>query len=444
MVNDLRHQEILINFTDDHTVRYPSFWLRDHCQCSECTHPHTKQRQVNTFDLNPDIQAVDATSTPEGLEVKWSHGDHQSLYPWRWLSEHIPFNAATTAKHPRQDWTHVNPASYNSVTVDHNSVMETSDGLRALLEQIRSCGFSFIANTPKTPEATESLLQRISFIRPTQYGSFWDFTSEAEPVDTAYTNLSLALHTDTTYFNDPAGLQLFHCLQPATEGGGQSTFADGFAAAAALYKLSPDYYNILSSVRITSHASGSSSKFGTFVNNASHAGGFPVFTHSVPHVRPHPKNLTQIRWNNDDRHSSTQWPSHERMVMWYRAARVWQQLLASKDFQWEVQLQPGTPIVFDNWRTVHGRKAFEGQRRVCGGYIGMDEFLARSRAVNATMIAAEEKGSGDEMTKKEKENVEKIEKEQVEEEKEDNERKEEVEPEILPQKDEGVDRPIAS
>lgn len=326
--------------------------------------------------------------------------------------------------------------------------MSSDIGLDTFLEQIRTSGFSFVSNTPPTPEATQQLLERISFIRPTQYGEFWDFTSEARPVDTAYTNLSLGLHTDTTYFNDPAGLQLFHCLQPATQGGGQSTFADGFAAAQYLYKVNPDYYNVLSSVRIASHASGSSDTFGTFMNNGSHAGGFPVFTHSVPHIRPHPRNLTQIRWNNDDRHSTTQWPSHDRMIVWYRAARAWQEILASKSFQWETQLQPGTPVIFDNWRILHGRRAFEGQRRVCGGYIGMDEFLARARIVNSnlTVEARPESSKTDDSPsiEKEKSNEEKIKKEQAEEEKIEEKRKDKVEPDVVPQKEEGVDRPVAS
>ncbi|KAK5071322.1 hypothetical protein LTS08_000040 [Lithohypha guttulata] len=410
--------------------------------CSNCLHTHTGQRQVNTFELDPDIQATDVNSTAEGLRIIWSQGQHQSLYPWEWLSKHIPFNAAPTAKHPRQDWYHVKPASAQNVQTDYDTVMNSDAGLGVFLEQIRTTGFSFVPNTPATPEATEKLLQRIAFIRPTQYGAFWDFTSEVKPVDTAYTNLELPLHTDTTYFNDPAGLQLFHCLQVATEGGGQSTFSDTFAAAAQLYKINPDYYNILSSVRIASHASGSSSTFGSFMNNASHAGGFPVFTHSVPHIRPHPKNLTHVRWNNDDRHSSTQWPSHERMIVWYRAAKVWQELLASKEFQWQAQLQPGTPIIFDNWRIAHGRTAFDGQRRICGGYIGMDEFLARGRMISARLRADAQPGS--EKTSEEEKNEEKVKKEQEEEEKIEKEQPETVEPDVLPQKDEGLDRPIAS
>jgi trimethyllysine dioxygenase len=36
-------------------------------------------------------------------------------------------------------------------------------------------------------------------------GGFWEFTADMAHNDTAYTTLSLQLHTDNTYFTDPAG-----------------------------------------------------------------------------------------------------------------------------------------------------------------------------------------------------------------------------------------------
>jgi len=36
-------------------------------------------------------------------------------------------------------------------------------------------------------------------------GGFWDFTSDLGHGDTAYTDLALGAHTDTTYFTDPVG-----------------------------------------------------------------------------------------------------------------------------------------------------------------------------------------------------------------------------------------------
>jgi trimethyllysine dioxygenase len=32
---------------------------------------------------------------------------------------------------------------------------------------------------------------------------------------------------------------------------------------------------------------------------------------------------------------------------------------------------------FDNHRVLHGRSSFTGKRRMCGAYIGVDEFRSR-------------------------------------------------------------------
>ena len=34
-------------------------------------------------------------------------------------------------------------------------------------------------------------------------------------------------------------------------------------------------------------------------------------------------------------------------------------------------------LVVDNHRVLHGRSAFDGKRRMCGAYIGMDEYRSR-------------------------------------------------------------------
>ena len=70
-------------------------------------------------------------------------------------------------------------------------------------------GFSFVDNVPPTPEATKDLIERLAFIMPSHYGGFWDFTSDLSHSDTAYTPLPLPAHTDTTYYSQSAGLQLF-------------------------------------------------------------------------------------------------------------------------------------------------------------------------------------------------------------------------------------------
>lgn len=61
---------------------------------------------------------------------------------------------------------------------------------------------------PVDVKQTEELARRICFIRESHYGGFWDFTSNLAHGDTAYTNLAIGAHTDSTYFTDPVGFVL--------------------------------------------------------------------------------------------------------------------------------------------------------------------------------------------------------------------------------------------
>jgi len=122
------------------------------------------------------------------------------------------------------------------------------------------------------PDATADLVGRFGLLRRTMYSDgVWDTTprdhegdadaddgseggsetgvKDAPPheeqysttvVDTAYTNQELLPHTDCTYYRDPPALQVFHCVQASSDGGGGATWlADGFAVAAELQAKHP-------------------------------------------------------------------------------------------------------------------------------------------------------------------------------------------------------------
>jgi trimethyllysine dioxygenase len=171
---------------------------------------------------------------------------------------------------------------------------------------------------------------------------------------------------------------------------------DGFAAATHLYEANPNFYKILSTTKVVSHASGNK-RVGS-IDNSTLSDGFPTFQHKNSSTAADqwgshltPATLTQVRWNNDDRAASTQWKDSETMELWYAAARKWTEILQMPEFEIRVQLVPGKPLIFDNWRMLHGRTAFTGNRRVCGGYIGMDDFMAMWRMFNG---GGEGKGRG--------------------------------------------------
>lgn len=214
----------------------------------------------------------------------------------------------------------------------------------------------------------------------THYGDFYDFTADLTHKDTAYTNLALPAHTDNTYFTDPSGLQMFHLLSHTSSSspspsnsqnlGGTSLLVDGFACAAQLRAESPESYSILAKTPVNWHASGNE---GITITPAQK---YPVFNHD-----PETGKLQQIRWNNDDRASMPPYPSPSDPSItyddWFEAARKWNSIITRAENEYWEQLRPGRPVVFDNWRVMHGRGSFVGKRRMAGGYVNRDDWVSR-------------------------------------------------------------------
>ncbi|GAP91740.2 putative trimethyllysine dioxygenase [Rosellinia necatrix] len=247
-------------------------------------------------------------------------------------------------------------------------------------DMIKRKGFAFVTGVPTdSANSTKNLLEKIAFIRKTHYGGFYDFTPDLAHADTAYTNQALAAHTDTTYFSDTVGLQAFHLLShtgPGSPGGsetglgGQSLLVDGYHAAQILKREAPDLFEILASVGVPFHASGNEG-----ITIA------PDKLYPVLELDAAASGVRRIRWNNDDRGVLPLGGTFSA-ARWYAAGRKWDEILRRKDLEYWFQLKPGTVIIFDNWRVLHGRSAFTGVRRICGGYINRDDFISRWRNTN--------------------------------------------------------------
>ncbi|KAI0315568.1 hypothetical protein OF83DRAFT_342642 [Amylostereum chailletii] len=357
-------REIFINWEGGDWSRFHHLWLRDHCRCPECFHPVTKQRLVNTFEIPADIEPANVRSTEEGLVVDWQPTSHQhtSFYPWSWLKLNTYDPPAPPAPSEKIAWG--SKILQEPPMVSYEDIMAADGhGLYKWLSKIDKFGFCFVSGVPPTPEATEELSSLIGFIRETHYGKFWDFTADLARGDTAYTNLALPAHTDNTYFTDPCGIQLFHLLSHTEGKGGATLLVDGFYVASILKELHPEVYQLLSTVPITAHAAGE--------DDILYRATRPVLAHD-----PFTGELQSVRWNNDDRSVVRGVPSGS-MMQWYDAIRTWNKFLTSPDSEYWVQLAPGTAVAIDNHRVLHGRSAFTGIRRMCGAYIGTDEFHSK-------------------------------------------------------------------
>ncbi|KAI0398318.1 trimethyllysine dioxygenase [Xylariaceae sp. FL0594] len=249
-----------------------------------------------------------------------------------------------------------------------------------LTDTIVRKGFVFVTGVPAdTAQPTEDLLRKIAFIRETHYGGFYDFIPDLALADTAYTNVALAAHTDTTYFTDPVGLQSFHLLSHTDSSahkddagnlGGQSLLVDGFHAAQILKAEEPHLFNVLASVDLPWHASGNEG-----ITIA------PDRLYPVLELDEKRQAVLRIRWNNSDRGVVPVGGEYSASE-WYKAARKWDEILRRKGMEYWFQLKPGTVLIFDNRRVLHGRSAFTGVRRICGGYLNWDDYISRWRNTN--------------------------------------------------------------
>ncbi|WP_419904382.1 TauD/TfdA family dioxygenase [Kiloniella sp.] len=61
----------------------------------------------------------------------------------------------------------------------------------------------------------------------------------------------------------------------------------------------------------------------------------------------------------------------------YRGLCLFNELINDRQFQLRFGLRPGRVVLFDNWRVMHARDAYQGHRRLCGAYLNKEDFLSK-------------------------------------------------------------------
>lgn len=358
---------LVVEWQDGVVTEYPWLWLRDHAHDDETMHKDTMQRQLFTAAIDPSLSGAKAALHEESgdLVVEWkpnSDGttEKPSRLPVSFLAKfRIPVvpSPRVTSEKALWDAQSLGPTP----SFPYQEIMDSDDGLIKWLLLVAKYGFAFASGTPATPEATEALIKRVAYIRHTIFDGFWVFEANQEKADTAYTTLELRGHTDGTYSHDAPGLQLLHCL--SFDGtGGESTQVDAFRLAEDLRKKNPKHYEILSTVAVP----------GQYIGDGSHLmSARPILRHGPD------GNLVQVSFNNYDR-APFLLPADQH-IAFYNALREFDLMANDKKYQWRHVLAPGEVMLFDNWRVLHGRDAYEGRRVLAGAYINHEDFESRLR-----------------------------------------------------------------
>ena len=223
---------LTVTWDDGATTTYPWIWLRDHAHDEETFHPITMQRNIHTASIDPGISASEVKITDGEVAITWDAGDSSAL-PVEFLAQYrSPGTASVSLGIETQLWDA--DSIGDGPRTSYEAIMDSEEGMLDWLTNVVKYGFGLAEGVPATGEATKELLEKIAYIRKSIFGGFWEFEADMSKADTAYTNIELLSHTDSTYCND-APVQLLHCLY--FEGtGGESTIADSFNVAEQLKK----------------------------------------------------------------------------------------------------------------------------------------------------------------------------------------------------------------
>ncbi|KAM9847183.1 trimethyllysine dioxygenase, mitochondrial [Aulostomus maculatus] len=341
-------------------------WLRDHCRSAASYNSKTNQRNLDTGAIDLSIRPDHTSVEDDHLLLTWP-GGHVSKYALSWLAENSYEGKKQSIIQPRILW---NSDIYKNANVPHakwEKFMSCDDELKKFLQNYLLYGIAFVEDVPVTVEATEAVTQRVSLIRETTYGRMWCFTSDFSRGDSAYSQLALDRHTDTSYFQEPSGIQVFHCLKH--EGtGGRTLLVDGFYTADKLRQHSAESFELLSRVHIRHE----------YIENTDGHQNHITGTGPLINVYPWNSEVYMIRYNNYDRAVINTIP-HDVVQRWYAAHRELTTELRRLENELWVKLTPGKVIFIDNWRVMHGRESFTGLRQLCGCYLTRDDVLSTAR-----------------------------------------------------------------
>jgi trimethyllysine dioxygenase len=347
------------------TAQFSPFWLRDHCHAKHSLNADTLQREVNTFAIPQDIapEKIEITDGGATLGILWRHDQSRSVFPARFLWS-IFQDCGRTRAPARTLWDR-DTMGKNFPSVSHEEVMGSDAGLLRWLSLVEEFGFALTTGAVATMAGTEALVKRVSYVRETIFGGMWEFSANMAFKDTAYTSVAIGPHTDGTYSNDSPGFQMFSCLE-FDGSGGDSTLVDGFKVAETIRRSDPKAFEVLTQVKVPAHYLGDGVHL-----RAEH----PIIS------LDHNGDLRQIAYNNYDR-APFQLANAE-MSEFYRALALFHRLINDPTYEISMRLLPGTVLFFDNWRTLHGRHAFNGHRHMCGAYINMEDFQSKLRVLRA-------------------------------------------------------------
>ena len=351
-------------WSDGEESKFNYMWLRDNCPSAH--DKDSRHRMFNILEVSQNINPKKYLVNNEGqLEIEWSEGDHKSYYDPKWLRENC-YTLKNKKEYisPYELWDCSLEKNINSISIEHEEIVSSDEGLIKWLELLHFKGISIVKNAPTEKKSAFKVLNRISHTRETFFNTPFEVINIPKPNNSAYTAHALRNHMDLPWFELPPGYQFLHCLINASKGGDSSAI-DGFAVADYLRKNEKEIFETLVSVPLKfrdkdytqdSYRSFHAPAISLTKDQDFHDIRFSVATMDA--LDCHPDVMDKV----------------------YKAHHRFGNLLHDDKFQITFRVDPGDIFSFNNRRVLHGRTAFDpssGHRHLQGYYMDRDEIIGR-------------------------------------------------------------------
>jgi gamma-butyrobetaine dioxygenase len=366
-------EALTIEWAEGGVSQFASLWLLDNRL--EDRDAHSGQRLVDITDLPESPRIRSAVASDGAVHIDWEGESPAASFDIAWLAAHAYGRSARTPELQRRLWL---AGALLDARRDFARArlgqLRTSPAARLVwLTRLLQDGLAFLDEVPPAESSILEVAPLVGRVLETNYGHTFDVRSVPQPENLAYSDLGLGLHTDNPYREPVPGFQALHALIASNEGG-DSLFADGFAIAAHLRASAPEAFAQLTVTAVPFHYRS---------GDAELRAERPMIQLSVH------GEVTAVHYNSRSI-APLNLPAREA-PRFYDAYRRLATLLRDPHFQLRTRLDDGTLVVFDNQRILHGRTGFSSARHprhLRGCYLARDSVYSETALLRRQLASA--------------------------------------------------------
>ena len=341
--------------------RFHYIWLYDHCRCPRCHHPSSFQKINDLSDRSILPKPKSVQINDQQLIIDWDEDSpHRSIFPLSWLLSHA------YDEQPKQELEQ-DKIFWDRRELEANHSEFPTFGITPFniwFNQLDTLGFTVIRNLDWSDLDTfVDSIGPIYYLA--QYGRYSTVKAIPKGQDLSLSSEGhgLSPHTDLTFIPTPQIVQLLYCVEN-TALGGESIIVDGFRIAQDFRQDHPQYFAILSQTPV---------KFWQLYRDWHY-----YFSQTTPIIKLNETGtVTNIFFSHKNLGLDLPF---EQVEQFYEAYYALFRYLENPAYQYSFRLNPGDCLLVQNFRILHGRKAFKpssGSRHLEVAYMNWIYFKGK-------------------------------------------------------------------